>query len=429
MASNFYMSELTTEDKTKFLSIAGGLLSQDGQNSHFRKAQIEAKEAKSALREKTRKFEEEKDELEGSNAYLKRELGLAQDLIRTLTAEVERVTTLYEETTTKNANEMERMQLERTNENLLAAEKIATLEAKLATLEQYEQLKLEFEQTIVDLKEDLRQQTQDSAEKAQLLEEKVQDTMENGERRRRKDIKEVRLEMEAKLEHMLDSTTRSTITENSRLTTEMHYLSHRVTQLLEENKKVVKRNKFLQRELENLRDMSKETTKRVRFFQRLYEQMKQAAKVETAARLEEQEAARMRELQAAEEIVEVEPSDGLDSAGTSSILPFLDVGSVHEEPEGEVAAALTELTTMLQQKLNTGKSEVEYCREKNEELYCRSGRELKVSSSAENFGTVPHPPIAPADGAVGSGSQYGKWSSSIPKVSETIPVSTVASVM
>ena len=71
MASNFYMSELTTDDKAKFLSIAGGLLSQDGQNSHFKKAQIEAEEAKSALREKIRKFEEEKDELEGSNSVNK----------------------------------------------------------------------------------------------------------------------------------------------------------------------------------------------------------------------------------------------------------------------------------------------------------------------------------------------------------------------
>ena len=79
--------------------------------------------------------------------------------------------------------------------------------------------------------------------------EKVQETMENGERRRRKDVQVVREEMEAKLEHMLDATTRTTITENSRMTTELQYLSHRVTQLLHNNKRLTKKNKYLTREL------------------------------------------------------------------------------------------------------------------------------------------------------------------------------------
>ena len=304
----------------------------------------------------------------------------------------------------------------------------------MATLEAYEQLKKEFESQIEELNEQLRQQTQATVEKIQQLERKVQETHEKGERRRRHDVKEVREEMEGKLERMLDSTTKTTIEENSGLTTELHYLSHRVTKLLDDNNKLSKQNKFLKRDLESTKEMAAETTKRVRFYQRLYKQMKEAAKVEMAAKLEEQELERLRILEQQEqEELERKKKIGAGEATSPTekktkkrrrekkrrddILALLPKIELSEETK-EMSSALSKLNTILETRKNKSQTIIERCKEKNEKLMARAGRELKVSLSADGLSTMsqPHPPSSENSNGV----KYVKWTSSVPKVSVTI---------
>lgn len=410
MASNFYLSELSSEDKAKFLSIAGGL-NRDKEQNKVQNSFVGNRDATLKLRKKIKVLEEEKDELEGSNGHLKRELDLARVESKELKSELEALRTLHNKTVEEKNKTIDRMQLERSNESLKSADTISNLEARLATLEEYELLKKEFEETIADLKEQLRQQTQDSLEKQQALEQKIQDTMENGERRRRKDVQTVRDEMEAKLEHMLDATTRTTITENSRMTTELHYLSHRVTQMLHDNKRLTKKNKYLTRELSSSVEMSNEATKRVRFYQRMYQQMKKAAEAETNAKLEEQENARVELLKKSQNPL---GSNSVENKIGSRNKPqelevaqdFFDTEK--DDETRDVSSALNELTTLLEDRVNKGNLEVQFCRGKNEELFHRAGRGLKVSSSAELLTATPHRPD------IDSGSsKFAKWESSI----------------
>jgi hypothetical protein len=420
MATNFYLSELSSQDKAKFLSIAGGL-NRDKQQNKTQNSFVGNRDAILKLRERLKVMEAEKDELEGSNGHLKRELGLAQEEAKDLKSELETLRNVHERTVQDNRKTVDRMQLERSAESLKSADAISNLEAKLANLEEYELLKQEFEATIADLKEQLRQQTQDSLEKQQALEQKVQDTMENGERRRRKDIQVVREEMEAKLEHMLDATTRTTITENSRMTTELQYLSHRVTQLLHNNKRLTKKNKYLTRELSSSVEMSNETTKRVRFYQRMYEQMKKASEIEMTAKLEEQESARVELLQKAQKssgsnTVGHQPGSSNTREYTAALEEeFFDTEK--SEDVRDVSLALNELTTLLEDRLNKGQSEVQFCRGKNEELYHRAGRGLRVSSSAELLAATPHRP-----GMNTGTSKYAKWESNILPAGKSVPV-------
>ena len=345
--------------------------------------------------------------------------------------QIEALTILNKDTVENNTKKLEHFRIERATVEQHLREKIIVLEERLATLEAYEQLKKEFESQIEELNEQLRQQTQATVEKIQQLERKVQETHEKGERRRRHDVKEVREEMEGKLERMLDSTTKTTIEENSRLTTELHYLSHRVTKLLDDNNKFSKQNKFLKRDLESTKEMAAETTKRVRFYQRLYKQMKEAAKVEMAAKLEEQELERLRILEQQEQ-EELERKKNWSRRSNKryrkktkkrrrkkrrdDILALLPKIELSEETK-EMSSALSKLNTILETRKNKSQTIIERCK-KNEKLLARAGRELKVSLSADGLSTMsqPHPPSSENS----SGVKYVKWTSSVPKVSVTI---------
>ena len=88
MATNFYLSELSSQDKAKFLSIAGGL-NRDKQQNKTQNSFVGNRDAILKLRERLKVMEAEKDELEGSNGHLKRELGLAQEEAKDLKSELE----------------------------------------------------------------------------------------------------------------------------------------------------------------------------------------------------------------------------------------------------------------------------------------------------------------------------------------------------
>ena len=431
MASNFYMSELSTKDKAKFLSITGGMLDRDAQHDIYSKMALENRKTKMEIINLKKQFEEEKDQLEGSNQHLTRNLKIAESKVAELTEQTEALTILNKDTVKSHAKKLEHFRIERANTEQEMKQQIIVLEERLATLEAYEKLKQEFEEQIHELKEKLRQQTQDTIEKIQELERKVQDTHEKGERRRRHDVKNVREEMESKLERMLDSTTKTTIEENSRLTTELHYLSHRVTKLLDENKTCTKENKFLKRELESTKEMAAETTKRVRFFQRLYEQMKEAAKVEMAAKLEEQELERLRILEEKEReeldrkdkeeeakrlaTLKKQQAEIMKKKREENIIALLPNIELSEETK-QMSSALNKLNVMLESRKTSGKNIINRCKEKNEKLLARAGRELKVSTSADGLTTMsqPHPPTDE------SGVKYVKWTSSVPKVDLTL---------
>ena len=425
------MTELSTTDKAKFLSITGGMLDRDAQHDIYSTMALENRSIKMDIIKLKKQFEEEKDQLEGSNAHLKRKLRIAEEQIVELTEQREALTILNKDTIKTNAKKLETFRIDRANTEQDLKQRIIVLEERLATLEAYEKLKQEFEAQIQDLTEKLRQQTQDTIEKIQELERKVQDTHEKGERRRRHDVKNVREEMEGKLERMLDSTTKTTIQENSRLTTELHYLSHRVTKLLNENNKCTKQNKFLKRELESTKEMAAATTKRVRFFQRLYEQMKEAAKVEMVAKLEEHELERLRVLEQKEiedaekrerekeekrlaqlEKQKVEDDKKRRKTEILSLLPHIELS----EETKEMSSALSKLNIMLESRKKNGKNVINRCKQKNEKLLARAGRELKVSLSEEGLTTKsqPHPPTTE------NGINYIKWTSSVPKVDMTI---------
>ena len=409
------------------------MLDRDAHHDVYSKMAVENHKIRTDMINLKKTFAEEKDELEGSNQHLKRNLSLAEEKIAELTLQIEALTILNKDTVENNTKKLEHFRIERATVEQALREKIIVLEERLATLEAYEQLKKEFESQIEELNEQLRQQTQATVEKIQQLERKVQETHEKGERRRRHDVKEVREEMEGKLERMLDSTTKTTIEENSRLTTELHYLSHRVTKLLDDNNKFSKQNKFLKRDLESTKEMAAETTKRVRFYQRLYKQMKEAAKVEMAAKLEEQELERLRilEQQEQEELerknkLEQEKQQALQKENEEEeerkkrrdeILALLPKIELSEETK-EMSTALSKLNTILETRKNKSQTIIERCKEKNEKLMARAGRELKVSLSADGLSTMsqPHPPTSENSNGV----KYVKWTSSVPKVSVTI---------
>ena len=80
-----------------------------------------------------------------------------------------------------------------------------------------------------------------------------------------------------------------------------------------------------------------------------------------------------------------------------------------------MSSALNKLNFMLQSRNKNGKNIINRCKQKNEKLLARAGRELRVSLSAEGLTTKsqPRPPTTE------NGINYIKWTSIVPKVDMT----------
>ena len=95
-----------------------------------------------------------------------------------------------------------------------------------------------------------------------------------------------------------------------------------------------------------------------------------------------------------------------------ALLPNIELS----EETKQMSSALNKLNVMLESRKTSGKNIINRCKEKNEKLLARAGRELKVSMSADGLTTMsqPHPPTDK------SGVKYVKWTSSVPKVDLTL---------
>ena len=127
------------------------MLDRDAHHDIYSKMAVENHKVKMDMIELKKTFAEEKDELEGSNQHLKRNLSLAEEKIAELTLQIEALTILNKDTVVNNTKKLETFRIERATVEQHLREKIIVLEERLATLEAYEQLKKEFESQIEEL--------------------------------------------------------------------------------------------------------------------------------------------------------------------------------------------------------------------------------------------------------------------------------------
>ena len=138
------MTELSTSDKAKFLSITGGMLDRDAQHDIYSTMALENRSIKMEIIKLKKQFEEEKDQLEGSNEHLKRKLRIAEEQIVELTEQRQALTILNKDTVKTNTKKLESFRIDRANTEQDLKQQIIVLEERLATLEAYEKLKQEF---------------------------------------------------------------------------------------------------------------------------------------------------------------------------------------------------------------------------------------------------------------------------------------------
>ena len=132
-----------------------------------------------------------------------------------------------------------------------------------------------------------------------------------------------------------------------------------------------------------------------------------------AAKLEEQENARVDLLQKAKKspgnsVVENQLGSDNSTPAHAAMVAEEFFDTKKSDDTRDVSTALNELTTLLEDRVNKGQLEVQFCRGKNEELFHRAGRGLKVSASAELLAATPHRPDIDS-----STTKYVKWESSI----------------
>ncbi len=421
----------------QFLSVAASLLqNNDASFDALRREVLSLRQRHLAHK---REIAAERAELVQSREHLKHNLDLTEARAaqaEAAAAQLEASRAQLEADARRAAEDARQTSAEEVKAVRLALE---ALQDETATLLEFKEKKAAHDKALEALREETNQMRLAYEERLRQKDADLQEQTEHLIQRLNHEVRRTRDEMTSKMRNELDATTKQTMEENLRLTTELQFQSHRIGKLVGENGKLTARNKKLGRELSTHRDMALQNAKRIRFYARLFQRLQ----------VEEEERKR---LEAARDAARVEHAAGLppmarggvggggggddddddddDDARMRQHYSQIDrqldklLGAGSLQGSADLARATDELTKRLSRRLAEDMQSVEDIREQNS-LYesggsgsvgskggGRPGRKLVAARPGARAG--PAPPGGGASSSVsrgGSGGpQKGTWS-------------------
>eukprot|EP00949_MAST-11_sp_MAST-11-sp1_P001522 g1522.t1 len=364
-------------EQQQFLQIANALFKQD--HTAFDQLMTEVKRLRGMESDLKEKYDEERKELEESYEHVKKQLIKSQQRVGELEEEIEGMADILEETTRQHNEASQQLQLAAAAKEQEYAETIRKLETRLEEVAEFEKRKDEHEGRINALKQENMALEEKYEAQVAGLKTELQMQVQNTAAQLNAEIRKVKEQMQSKMRSELDDTTKATIEENVRLTTELQYQSSRIHRLVDENNDLNVKKRELTREVQTHEEMALDSAKRIRFYQKLYHRLQEAHEQDQEEKVR-QEVKEMRRKVGEKKAVRgkgirrqrnrKEPV----AVPEESTVPIPSIDETEDSANVSRLSAATEaLTLALEARLNEDKIDVTAIRARNHELSERSG--------------------------------------------------------